>query len=142
MQLTKTLSIFFLSLVLFSSFTTVTPVVPAALSQQFPNTCDVFIGNHLDVGMSEVHFISPLEDVAYYNVAPDGGGASALDYETTDDVTITIDFTVPLPKDAVATIRYGLTTEIVPIFAGTTTFVHRLRAVGAVGGIVVNVNYK
>ncbi|HEX6428723.1 MAG TPA: hypothetical protein VF008_13600 [Niastella sp.] len=142
MQLTKTLSIFFLSLLFFSSFTTVTPVVPAALPQQFPTKCDVWIGNHLDVDMSEVHFISPLEDVAFYNIAPDGGGASALEYETTGDVTITIDFTAPLPQDAIATIRYGLTTETVPIFAGTTTFRYRLYAIGPVGGIVVNVNYK
>ena len=141
MQLAKTLSIFFLSLLLFSSFTTVTPVVPAALPQQFPNTCDIFIGNHLDVDMSEVHFISPLEDVAFYNIAPDGSNGSALDYETTGDVTITIDFTAPLPKDAVATIMYGLT-EKVTIPAGTTTFRHRLYAIGPVGGIVVYVDYK
>ena len=142
MQLTKTLSIFFLSLLFFSSFTTVTPVVPAALPQQFPNRCDVWIGNHLDVGMSEVHFLSPLEDVAFYNIAPDGGGASSVEYETTDDVTITIDFTARLPKDAVATIRYYLTPETVIIPAGTTTFSHRLHAIGGVGGIVVNVDYK
>jgi hypothetical protein len=142
MQLTKTLSIFFLSLVLFSSFTTVTPVVPAALSQQFPNTCDVWIGNHLDVGMSEVHFISPLEDVAFYNIAPDGGNASALDYETTGDVSIIIEFAAPLPKDAVAIIRYDPTTEKVIIPAGTTIFRHRIYAIGPVGGIVVNVDYK
>jgi hypothetical protein len=142
MQLTKTLSIFFLSLLFFSSFTTVTPVVPAALPQQFPNTCDIFIGNHLDVDMSEVHFISPLEDVAFYNIAPKGSNSSALDYETTGDVTITIDFTAPLPKDAVATIRHGLTTDKVIIPAGTTTFRHRLYAIGAVGGIVVYVDYN
>jgi hypothetical protein len=141
MQLTKTLSIFFLSLVLFSSFTTVTPVVPAALPQQFPNGCDVWIGNHLDVGMSEVHFFSPLEDVAFYKIAPDGGGASELDYETTGDVTITINFKAPLPKDAVATFRYDPTLETVIIPAGTTIFRHRIYAIGAVGGIVVNVDY-
>jgi hypothetical protein len=141
MQLTKTLSIFFLSLLLFSSFTTVTPAVPAALPQQFPNACDVFIANHLDVGMSEVHFISPLEDVAFYNIAPDGGNASVLDYETTAEVTITIDFTAPLPQDAVATIKLDLTTVTVTIPAGTTTFRHRLNPIGTVGGIVVNVYY-
>lgn len=142
MQLTKTLSIFLLSLLLFSSFTTVTRVVPAALPQQFPNTGDIFIRNHLDVDMSEVHFISPLGDVAFYNIAPGDANASALEYETTGDVTITIDFAAPLPKDAVATITYGLTTDTVPIFAGTTTFVHRLHAIGYVGGIVVYVDYK
>ena len=142
MQLTKTLSIFFLSLLLFSSFTTVSPVVPAALLQQFPNTCDAFIGNHLDMDMSEVHFISPLEDLAVYNVAPDVANGGILDYETTAEVSITIDFIAPLPKDAVATIRYYLTTETVTIPAGTTTFRHRLYAIGPVGGIVVNVNYK
>lgn len=142
MQLTKTLSIFFLSLLLFSSFTTVSPVVPAALPQQFPNACDAFIVNHLDVYMSEAHFISPLEDLALYNIAPDDIDGGVLDYETTAEVSITIDFITPLPKDAVATIKYYLTTETVTIPAGTTTFRHRLYAIGGVGGIGVNVDYK
>lgn len=99
MQIKKTLSVFFAGLILCSSF------IPVSNNQVAPTACDLFVQNNTDQILASANFNSNLDDVTFFNIAPFGGANSGvLQFDNTDPVTITITFSAPLTRNAIARI--------------------------------------
>lgn len=99
MQIKKTLSVFFAGLILCSSF------IPVSSNQVAPGAGDLFVENNTDQNLATANFKSNLDDVTFFNVAPFGGSnAGVLQFDNTDPVTITITFSAPLSRNAIARI--------------------------------------
>ena len=100
MKQKKTLSVIFAALVLFSSF------IPVSSSHS-PTGCDLYVQNNTDVVLASTNFVSSLDDVTFFNIAPHDANSGMLHFDSQDAVTISMTLSSPLPKDAVARIYNG-----------------------------------
>ena len=110
MQMKKTFSVIFAALVLCSSFMPVS-------SSQFQVTltaCDLFVQNNTDQNLASANFVSNLDNVTLFNIAPFGGtNAGILQFDTADPVTITLTLSAPLPGGAIARIyNHGANNQV------------------------------
>jgi hypothetical protein len=109
MQQKITLSVIFAALVLFSSF------IPGSFSrfQLYPTACDLYVQNNTNEELASANFISSLDNVTFFNIAPKGGTIGGrLQFENTDVVTITLAFSAPLSGNVIARIYNNGNTQV------------------------------